>query len=81
MEIVELGKLIGDLSAPAMLALLIVALVKRWLILPRELDEARTRVEELKGERNEFKGLLYRALNIGERAASFAEDRDKYEQR
>ena len=80
MEVVELGRLIGGLSGPAVTALVVMALVKGWLILPRELNTAEKRIEELKGERNEFRNLLYKALNIGERAASAAEDRDRERQ-
>lgn len=77
MELWKLASSLAELSPPAMLAVFIFALLRRWVILPRELDEANSRIEELKGERNEFKTLAFRALNVGERVATVVEDRGR----
>lgn len=81
MEVLELGKALAGLSSTALLAVLIVALLRRWLVLPRELDEKDARIAELlkakderiaelKTERDEYKRVAYRALHVGERAAN-----------
>jgi cell division protein FtsL len=68
------GTLAG--ASPAlMLAIFIVALLRRWLVLPRELDQRDQRIAELEKERDEFKTMALRALNVGERVVSVAEDR------
>lgn len=68
------GTLAG--ASPAlMLAIFIVALLKRWLVLPRELDARDNRVTELERERDEYKQMAFRALQVGERVATVAEDR------
>jgi cell division protein FtsL len=69
--------LLSSASPALMLAIFIVALSTRRLILPRELDNCEKRVRELEGERDEFKAMAFRALNVGERVVSVAEERGR----
>lgn len=85
MDVLELGKALAGLSSTALLAVLIVALLRRWLVLPREVDDKNTqyaellkakdeRIAELKNERDEYRRMAYQALHVGQRAANAVED-------
>lgn len=70
------GTLAG--ASPAlMLAIFIIALLRRWLVLPRELDDRDRRIAELERERDQFKTMTFRLLNVGERVVGAAEERDR----
>lgn len=56
-----------------MLAIFIIALLRKWLILPRELADRDQRIIQLEGERDEFKEMAYKALRIGERVSQVTE--------
>lgn len=73
----DFATFLADASPAVMLAIFILALLKRWLVLPRELDDRDKRVVELEGERDEYKNIAFRALNVGERVASAVEDRGR----
>ena len=65
-------------ASPAfMLAIFILALSTRRLVLPRELDERDKRILQLEAERDEYKQMAFRALNVGERVVSVAEARNR----
>ena len=70
---IDLLSLLTNASAPALFAIFIVALLRRWLILPREIDEKDKRIAQLESERDEYKGMAFRALDIGERITSTTE--------
>ena len=65
--------LVTNTSPIGMTALFIFALLRRWLILPRELDMRDERVKELEAERDEYKEMAFRALNVGEYMATQTE--------
>jgi hypothetical protein len=67
--------LLTNASPLGLFAIFIVALLKRWLILPREIDEKDKRIAQLESERDEYKGMAFRALDIGERITSATEQR------
>lgn len=66
----EFLDLFANASPIGMTALFIFALLKRWLILPREVDIRDERVKELEAERDEYKEMAFRALNVGEYMAA-----------
>lgn len=69
----ELVNFLSNASPIALISLLAVALLRRWLVLPRELDEKSIRIRELEMERDEYKDMVFRALNVGERIADASE--------
>lgn len=71
----QLVGFLANSSPVALFAIFIVALLRRWLVLPRELDARDARIRELEDERDEFKDLAFRALNIGERMTEQREGR------
>jgi cell division protein FtsL len=73
----EWAELLSSASPAFMLAIFIVALSTRRLILPRELDDREKRILQLEVERDEYKQMAFRALNVGERVVSVAEQRDR----
>lgn len=68
---------LADASPAVMLAMFIIALLRRWLVLPRELDDRDKRITELEEERDEFKTMAFQALKVGERVASAVEGRGR----
>ena len=68
---------IGNASPAVMLAMFIIALIRRWFILPRELDQSYKRIAELEKERDEYKDMLFRALNVSERITAAVEERTR----
>jgi hypothetical protein len=72
---VEITNVLTTASPVGLFAMFIVALLKRWLILPREIDEKDKRITQLEAERDEYKSMAYRALDIGERITSATEHR------
>ncbi len=69
----EFASTLASASPALMLAIFIVAMATRRLILPRELDAANKRIEELERERDEYKQMAFRALDVGERAITTVE--------
>lgn len=66
---------LAEASPAVMLAGFVVALWRRWLILPRELDCCQQRVVELEAERDEWKSTALNALGVAERVTTAAERR------
>lgn len=73
----EWAGLLSSASPAFMLAIFILALSTRRLVLPRELDDREKRILQLEVERDEYKQMAFRALNVGERVVSVAESRDR----
>ena len=73
----EWAGLLSSASPALMLAIFILALSTRRLILPREIDDRDKRILQLEVERDEYKQMAFRALNVGERVVSVAEARDR----
>jgi cell division protein FtsL len=71
------AEVLSSASPAFMLAIFIVALSTRRLILPREIDDRDKRILQLEVERDEYKQMAFRALNVGERVVSVAESRDR----
>lgn len=71
----HLAGVLADASPPVMLAILIIALLRGWLILPREVQAQQQRMAELAAERDEYKVLAFRAVGLGERVVTVAEHR------
>ena len=71
------AEVLSSASPAFMLAILIFALSTRRLVLPRELDERDKRILQLEVERDEYKQMAFRALNVGERVVSVAESKDR----
>jgi hypothetical protein len=72
-SVFELAGALASASPPVMLAILIFALLRGWLILPRETEVQKARLAEVLAERDEYKDLAFRAVGIGERVARAAE--------
>jgi cell division protein FtsL len=65
-------------ASPAfMLATFIIALSMGKIVLPREVESRDKRILQLEVERDEYKQMAFRALNVGERVVSVAEQRDR----
>lgn len=62
--------LLASASPIGLFAIFIVALLRRWLVLPRELDECQKRIGELERERDEYKRMVLKTLDLGERLTS-----------
>ena len=71
------AEVLSSASPAFMLAIFIFALSTRRLILPRELDDRDKRILQLEVERDEYKQMAFRALNVGERVVSVAEAKDR----
>jgi cell division protein FtsL len=71
------AEVLSSASPALMLAIFILALSTRRLILPREIDDRDKRILQLEVERDEYKQMAFRALNVGERVVSVAEQRDR----
>lgn len=76
-SLIDLASVLANASPALMLAILIIALLRRWLVLPRELDDRDRRITELEKERDEYKLLLFRVVNVGERVTAAAEERGR----
>lgn len=70
----ETATLLANASPALMLAIFIIALLKRWLVLPRELDGRDQRIKDLEKERDEYKHMAFRAVGLSERVVSVAEE-------
>jgi hypothetical protein len=75
-SVFDVAAMLADLDGLTMMGLLLIAMVKGWLVLPRELTNRDARIAELVVERDEYKRLAFSALNVGERVVSVAEQRD-----
>lgn len=75
--LLDMAGTIADASPPVMLAIFILVLLRGWLVLPREVEYRDKRIAELERERDEYKDMAFRALNVGERVVSAAEERTR----
>lgn len=73
MNLFEAASALASASPAVMLAMFIFALLRKWLILPRELAQRDKRIAQLEHERDEFKEMAYKALRIGERVTKATE--------
>lgn len=64
-------------SPIGMLAVFVIALSSGKLVLPRELDNRDTRIAQLETELDQYREVAFRALRVGEKATSHAEERDR----
>ena len=62
-------------SPVGLFAIFIIALLRRWLVLPREVDERDKRIRELEHERDEYKNMVLKTLELGERLTDERERR------
>jgi hypothetical protein len=63
-------------SSPAVIFIVVlVALSRGWLVLPRELTARDARIVELTAEKNEYKNMALQAVGLGERVINAAEKR------
>lgn len=76
-SLLDVAGILADASPPVMLAILIIALLRGWLILPRESALKDKRLAELTAERDEYKALAFKAVGLGERVISAAENRGR----
>jgi hypothetical protein len=67
----------ADASPAVIFIVFIIALLRGWLVLPRELDDRDKRITELETERDEYKLMAFRAVGLGERVVSAAEERSR----
>lgn len=72
-SLLDFAGLLADASPPVMLAILLIALLRGWLILPRESKAQEKRLAELTAEKDEYKALAFKAVGLGERVVSAAE--------
>jgi cell division protein FtsL len=71
------AELLSSASPALMLAIFIIALVMGKIVLPREVENRDKRIMQLEVERDEYKQMAFRALQVGERVVSVAEARDR----
>lgn len=61
-------------SSPAVIFIVVlIALSRGWLVLPRELATRDARITELTQEKNEYKTMALKAVGLGERVIDAAE--------
>ena len=77
-------ELLGNATPVTLFVVLIFALLKGWLILPdkiadqeKRLEDRDKRIVELVDEKDEFKEMAFRALNIGERVADVHDNKGR----
>jgi cell division protein FtsL len=73
----EWATVLSSASPALMLAIFILAMAAGKIILPREVASRDKRILQLEVERDEYKQMAFRALNVGERVVSVAEARDR----
>lgn len=73
----DIAGTLASASPALMLAIFIIALSTKRLILPRELDVANARILELEKERDEYKHMAFRTLELGERAVGAVGERGR----
>jgi len=71
----DIAGALAEASPAVIFIALILALLKGWLVLPRELADRDKRIVELEAERDEYKTMTFRALQVGERGVAVAEGR------
>ena len=74
----DLAANLATASGPVMLGIVLLALLRGWLVLPREVEARDKRVTELIGERDEYKDMAFKAVGLGERVVSVAEERGRH---
>lgn len=73
----EWASVLSTASPALMLAIFILAMAAGKIVLPREVENRDKRILQLELERDEYKQMAFRALNVGERVVSVAEARDR----
>ena len=80
----DFANVVSNASPVFLIAMLVVALLRGWLLLPsalleleKRLADRDSRVTELLAERDEFKRMAYAALDIGERITTATESRER----
>ena len=84
----SLVNLLSTISATGLLALIITALLRGWVVTSREFEAerrryvdleqaSRKRIQEADDRGDEFKRIAFSLARIGEKAASAAEVRDR----
>jgi cell division protein FtsL len=71
------AEVLSSASPAFMLAIFIIAMSMGKIVLPREVESRDKRILQLEVERDEYKQMAFRALNVGERVVSVAEQRDR----
>jgi len=71
------AEVLSSASPAFMLAIFIIAMSMGKIVLPREVENRDKRILQLEVERDEYKQMAFRALNVGERVVSVAEQRDR----
>lgn len=72
-QVVDAAQFVADAGPTLLIVLGGLALLTGKVILPRELKAAQQRADEYRQERDEFKALTLRSVNVAERAAHIAE--------
>jgi cell division protein FtsL len=73
----EWAGVLSTASPALMLAIFILAMAAGKIVLPREVASRDKRILQLEVERDEYKQMVFRALQVGERVVSVAEARDR----
>lgn len=73
----EFANSLASLSPPVMLAVALIAFLRGWVVMPREIDRRDNQIKELEKERDEYKVMLFRALDVSERITAAVEERDR----
>lgn len=74
---VDLISWLADASPAVIFVVVLVALSRGWLVLPRELAARDARIAELTKEKDEYKIMALRAVGLGERIAAATERTDR----
>ena len=77
MTVSQLLEFVGSLSPLGFVTLGLLALVRGWVVFPREVDAREARIVELVKERDKLLDASLRALSLGERLGRVVEDHDQ----
>lgn len=75
--LMDVATSMASLSPPVMLAVALLAFLRGWVVMPREIDRRDAQIAELEKERDEYKIMLFRALDVSERITAAVEERDR----
>lgn len=76
MELFKLAETLASASPVGLFAIFIILLLKKKIVLPRELDYRDERIKQLEIEKIKYEDLVWQTLKIGEKAANLAENRN-----
>lgn len=65
----------ASLSPPVMLAIALLAFLRGWVVLPREIERRDAQIAQVEQERDEYKAMTFRLLDVGEHLTSLTEER------